>query len=74
MHLSWSWWLFVVALIVITFVSMFSHEAMNGTNTARHGERANHPNTFGHVLLISVLAGAALAVSITAVVGFVFHH
>lgn len=72
MHWTWSWWLFVVALIVMTFISMFSHEAMNDTNTTRPDERADHPSNFGHVLLISLLAGAAFAFIITAVVGFLF--
>ncbi|WP_419694923.1 hypothetical protein ACN2CC_32650 [Mesorhizobium muleiense] len=72
MYWTWNWWLFVVALIVITFISMFSYEAMNGTNTTQRGERADHPSNFGHVLLVSLLAGAAFAFIITAVVGFLF--
>lgn len=72
MYWTWNWWLFVVALVVITFISMFSHEAMNDTNTTRHGERADPQRTFGQVFLASVLAGAAFAVIITAVVGFLF--
>ncbi|WP_287330042.1 hypothetical protein [Mesorhizobium sp.] len=57
---------------MMTFISMFSHEAMNDTNTARLGERADHPSNFGHIILISLLAGAAFAFVITAVVGFLF--
>jgi hypothetical protein len=56
----------------MTFISMFSHEAMNDTNTTRPDERADHPSNFGHILLISLLAGAAFAFIITAVVGFLF--
>ena len=67
--MSWSWGVFVAALIGCTILVMWSRGAMNASNVAKYGQKADYYSNPGSAFAGSMMAGAILATVITAIVG-----